>query len=168
MALLASRRYRILAADDGYLILQRTARPLARAPVLPPRFFTFMFGSGGRPLHPLARMGSYLELENVQVERREQVNLRVPDVIVTTTWRVLRPLPAGLQMRTATTGPAARRTWPPIAVAAVNVARVVGAAKVLSAEDSIATVIDGEPVPATDSTCRVAYSCCSAATAPSC
>ena len=98
MALLASRHYRILAADDGYLILRRTARPLAQAPVLPPRFFTFMFGSAGRPLRSLARMGSYLELENVQIERREQVNLRVPDLILTTTWRVLRPLPAGLQM----------------------------------------------------------------------
>jgi hypothetical protein len=34
-------------------------------------------------------------LLNVSVERSEQVNLRIPDATILTTWRVLRRLPAG-------------------------------------------------------------------------
>lgn len=103
MALLDSRRYRILAADDGYLILQRTPTALWRVPVLPQSFFTFMRGSGGTALHPIARFGDALELVGVQIERREQVNLRVPDAILTTTWRVLRPLPPDLRLHVLVT-----------------------------------------------------------------
>ncbi|HWE62081.1 MAG TPA: hypothetical protein VHB98_10245, partial [Chloroflexota bacterium] len=103
MALLASRRYKILAAEDGYLILQRTPALLPQAPTLSPRFFSFMLGSGGAPMHPLARFGTALELVGVGIERREQVNLRVPDAILTTTWRVLRPLPPGVRLHVLVT-----------------------------------------------------------------
>jgi hypothetical protein len=54
--------------------------------------------------------------------------------------------------------PAVRRICPPTAVAAVNVSRVVGAANVLSTDDSTRAVMVGVAVPATDSTCSAAYS----------
>ena len=102
MRLLASRRYRILAAEDGYLILQRMAQPLAAAPTLPAGFFSFMLPgpSAGRPL---ARFGQTLELLGVQTLRREQVNLRTPDVILVATFRVLRPLPRDLRLHVVLT-----------------------------------------------------------------
>lgn len=96
LGLLASRRYRILAAQDGFLILQRSARPLARVPSLPSSLFTYLLG-GSASGRPIARIGNALELVGVAVARREQVNLRVPDAVVTTSWRVLRPLSARLR-----------------------------------------------------------------------
>ena len=41
--LLLSRHWEILAADDGYLILHRTARLLPSAPQLPAAFYSFAF-----------------------------------------------------------------------------------------------------------------------------
>jgi len=102
MALLTSRRYRILAADDGYLILRRTAHPLSTVPVLPARFFTFML-SGPSTARPLVRFGESLELLGVRTLRREQVNLRTPDVILVATFRVLRPLPRDLRLHVVLT-----------------------------------------------------------------
>src|ERR1044072_2589913 len=61
--------------------------------------------------------------------------------------------------------PSVRRICPPTVVAAVNVSRVVGAAKVLSTLDSTRAVRLGV-VPATDRTCSAAYSRLPAATAP--
>jgi hypothetical protein len=44
------------------------------------------------PGGPIARFGNSLELEGFQISRTEIVNLRNPDVLVTTWWRVLAPL----------------------------------------------------------------------------
>ena len=46
-------------------------------------------------LPPEAVYGNSLQLLKVSVVRSEQVNLRIPDATIYTTWRVLRPLPAG-------------------------------------------------------------------------
>lgn len=100
MGLLASRHWRILAADDGYLILRREAHALPAAPTLPPSFYSFVLPITVLPVtQPLLTFGDALSLIQVSTERREQVNLRVPDVILHTTWRVLRPLPASLRIR---------------------------------------------------------------------
>src|SRR6185312_5243676 len=42
---------------------------------------------------PIARFGDYLELEGYQVSRAERTNLRNPDVVLTTWWKVLKPMP---------------------------------------------------------------------------
>ena len=101
MRLLQSRRWQILAAADGYLILHRVARPLPAEPSIPPAFYSFALepdDSRGA----IASFGPDLQLVGVEVERREQVNLRVPDTIVITSWRVLRPLPATTRLRELT------------------------------------------------------------------
>jgi uncharacterized membrane protein len=94
-ALLASRHWRIVAAQDGYLILHHSAALLAAVPSLPAAFYSFAFPTGPAG-PPLARFGPALALVGVHIERREQVNLRVPDAIVIAEFRVLAPLPPSL------------------------------------------------------------------------
>ena len=97
LQLLESRHWLILAAEQGYLILKRTPKLLASVPVIPSTFF--QFGLPGRDTQaPIAIFGDSLQLLSVQIQRREQVNLRIPDVVLVTRWRVLRPLPATLQV----------------------------------------------------------------------
>jgi hypothetical protein len=95
MRLLQSRQWQILAADDGYLILHRAGTRQPSAPRIPSSFYTFTLSTDTASTRPIAKFGPDLELVGVQIARREQVSLRVPDVILQTTWRVLRPLPAG-------------------------------------------------------------------------
>jgi hypothetical protein len=98
MRLLQSRHWNILAADDGYLILRRVATPLPDVPTIPAAFYTFALSQKSGQITPIARFGPNLELVGVQTERREQVNLRVPDVVLVTSWRVTGPLPASAEL----------------------------------------------------------------------
>jgi uncharacterized membrane protein len=91
--LLLSRHWQILAADDGYLILHRTAKLLPAAPQIPAAFYSFAFPQNVAGLEPEAVYGDSLQLLKASVTRSEQVNLRIPDATISTTWRVLRPLP---------------------------------------------------------------------------
>ena len=101
MSLLRSRYWRILAAQDGYLILHRVTVRLPSVPAIPRSFYTFALQpDDGRPA--IADFGSDLQLVGVQVERREQVNLRIPDTIIISSWRVLHPLPSTTHMRELT------------------------------------------------------------------
>jgi uncharacterized membrane protein len=93
-ALLRSRHWQILAADDGIMILHRVATLLPAVPAPPTAFYTFAVGAANPAARPIARFGPDLELVGVQIVRREQVNLRVPDAIMVLSWRVRRPLPA--------------------------------------------------------------------------
>jgi hypothetical protein len=98
ISLLQSRHWQILAAQDGYLILHRVAVPLAAVPRIPSSFYSFALQpDDGRPA--IADFGPDLQLVGVDIERREQVNLRIPDIIVISSWRVLRPLPPSTQLR---------------------------------------------------------------------
>jgi hypothetical protein len=96
--LLQSRQWEILAADDGYLILHRVSTRLRSVPRIPSSFYTFTLSADNASTRPIAKFGPDLELVGVGVIRREQVSLRVPDAILQTTWRVLRPLPAGTSL----------------------------------------------------------------------
>ncbi|HXT34878.1 MAG TPA: DUF2079 domain-containing protein [Chloroflexota bacterium] len=94
-ALLLNGKYTIKFAQDGILLLQRYHKGMQLNTTLPPSFWTFMepptsdVPSGG----PIARFGNYLELEGYKVDRAERSNLRNPDVVLTTWWRVLKPMP---------------------------------------------------------------------------
>jgi uncharacterized membrane protein len=110
MQLLRSRRWQILRADDGYLILRRTTSPLPAMPALPAAFYRFAVGPDHGSARPIASFGPDLQLLGATIERREQVNLRVPDAILTTRWRVLRPLPAGTTLE-ETVGSAGHGTF---------------------------------------------------------
>ena len=91
--LLKSRHWQILAADDGILILHRVAELLPTVPNPPPRYITFAV-KPDQPLEPIGSFGDDLDLLRRAIYRREQVNLRVPDVILLASWRVRQPLPA--------------------------------------------------------------------------
>jgi len=58
---------------------------------------------GPSTARPLVRFGESLELLGVRTLRREQVNLRTPDVILVATFRVLRPLPRDLRLHVVLT-----------------------------------------------------------------
>ncbi|MDB5058883.1 MAG: hypothetical protein JWO59_2355 [Chloroflexi bacterium] len=96
MALLLNGRWSIVWAEDGVLLLKRHVKGEALITTLPPQFFTFMNppNSGVPTTGPIARFGDYLELEGYQIDRTELVNLRNPDIVVTTWWRLLKPLPS--------------------------------------------------------------------------
>ncbi len=94
-ALLRNGKWTIVFAQDGILLLQHYQKGMALNTTLPPAFWTFMeppassVPAGG----PIARFGDYLELESYQVSRAERTNLRNPDVVLTTWWKVLKPMP---------------------------------------------------------------------------
>ncbi len=94
-ALLRNGKWTIVAADDGVLLLTKHKKGEPLVTTLPPQFWTFMdpaassVPTGG----PLARLGDYLELESFSLGRAELTNLRNPDILVTTWWKVLKPLP---------------------------------------------------------------------------
>jgi len=96
----------VVAADDGYILLERrAANPLhpgmdydPRLPTtLPPSFYTFVVprdqpAAASLP-HPLqVNFGPSLHLLGYDVQRSEEVNLRQPDVVLTTYWRLSAPL----------------------------------------------------------------------------
>jgi uncharacterized membrane protein len=94
-ALLRNGKWTILWAEDGILLLKRHHKGEPLQTTLPAAFFSFMNPptSDVPPGKPVARMGDYLELEGFQISRAEMVNLRTPDVLITTWWKVLKPLP---------------------------------------------------------------------------
>jgi hypothetical protein len=82
--------YSIVAAEDGYVLLKRGRQG---GHTLPASFYTFMLPAHPTIGHPLqVDYGDSLQMIGYDIERREQVNLRAPDVILTTYWRVTRPL----------------------------------------------------------------------------
>ncbi len=90
--------YGIVAASDGVLLLKRG---YDGPHTLPPAFFSYMLPQKPTISHPLQVdyvLGSQsnapvLQMLGYDIERREQVNLRAPDVVVTSYWRVTRRLP---------------------------------------------------------------------------
>lgn len=91
--MLASRHWDVLFANDGLLLLRRRITPLPVAPTLPPAFYTFALQAQPAiqyPVHVVASDG--LELVGYSIVRRETVNLRMPDVVLTMYWRATRPI----------------------------------------------------------------------------
>jgi len=92
----------VLAADDGYLLLERrTPNPLhpkmgynSHLPsIVPASFYSFALPSAPQIDHPLTiNFGPSLQLLGYRVERSEEVNLRLPNVLLTTYWRVSAPM----------------------------------------------------------------------------
>lgn len=102
VSLLQSRRWDVLFADDGYLLLRKRATPAATAPSLPAAFYSFALAThvpttGVSPL--LVTVGD-LQLLGYSISRTEVVNLRSPDVVLTMYWRTLRPITQPLVMTT--------------------------------------------------------------------
>jgi hypothetical protein len=95
-ALLTDGKWNSIFAQDGILILKHRSPGQPLNNVLPPAFYSFVNSSPGQvPAGgPLAQVGPYLQLEGFAIDRRERANLRNPDVLVTTWWKVLKPLPA--------------------------------------------------------------------------
>jgi uncharacterized membrane protein len=95
-ALLRNGKWTIVFADDGILLLKHHVSGGPLLTTLPAQFYSFMNppATDIPPGAPLARFGDYLELEGFKISRTEFANLRNPDVLVTTWWRVLRPMPA--------------------------------------------------------------------------
>ncbi|MGH2346120.1 MAG: DUF2079 domain-containing protein, partial [Chloroflexota bacterium] len=94
-ALLRNGKWTIDFAQDGILLLERYQKGMVLNTTLPPAFWTFMEPPASEvPAgKPIARFGDYLELEGYQVSRAERTNLRNPDVVLTTWWKVLKPMP---------------------------------------------------------------------------
>ncbi len=93
LSMLASRRWDVLFADDGLLLLRRRAHPLATSPVLPAALYTFALQAHPAIQYPLRVVASNgLELLGYTITRRETVNLRMPDVVLTTYWQADRPV----------------------------------------------------------------------------
>ncbi len=94
-AFLRNGKWTIVAANDGMLLLTKHLKGGPLVTTLPPQFWTFMeppatsVPSGP----PIAQLGDYLQLQAFRLSRTEIVNLRNPDVLVTTWWKVLKPLP---------------------------------------------------------------------------
>lgn len=90
--------YGIVAAEDGYLLLKKGRRG---AHVLLPTspFFSFMEPRAPTIQHPLIiDYGPTVQMLGYDLVRREQVNLRASDVVLTTYWRVTRPLTERLSL----------------------------------------------------------------------
>jgi hypothetical protein len=101
--MLSSGAWGIVHAEDGYILMERRqANPLhpgmgydASLPTaLPAPFYTFVQpASLPKIAHPMVvDFGPSLQLLGYDVERREQVNLRQPDVLLTTYWRLTAPV----------------------------------------------------------------------------
>jgi len=95
-ALLRSGKWTIVFAQDGVLLLKRHQPGEPLNATLPPAFYTFLYSTPGSVPSggPIARFGNYLELDGFTISRAEVTTLRNPDIVVTSWWRVLRPLPA--------------------------------------------------------------------------
>ena len=103
--MLADGSWGIVDADDGYILMERRT-PNAAHPgmgynphlptALPPSFYTFVTPPTPPHIaHPMqVDFGPALKLVGYDVQRREQVNLRQPDVVLTTYWRLTQPITA--------------------------------------------------------------------------
>lgn len=93
MAMLQSRLWDVVFADDGLLLLHRRAHPSASAPLLPAQFYSFAFSGAAVAQHHLrATIAPGLDLVGYTLTRKEIVNLRTPDVVITTYWQATAPL----------------------------------------------------------------------------
>ncbi len=94
-SMVASKQWDILFANDGLLLLHRRANPAPTAPILPPAFYTFVLPTHPAIQYPLsATVDGGLELVGYSIARKETVNLRTPDVVLTTFWKVDHTLSA--------------------------------------------------------------------------
>jgi uncharacterized membrane protein len=101
-AMLRSRRWDVLFADDGYLLLhRRTGAPARTAPTLPAAFYRFILPAHPAIATPLqVAAGPGLRMLGYTISRREVVNLRSPDVVLTTYWTATRPVTQPFTMTT--------------------------------------------------------------------
>lgn len=99
-ALLPSKKWNIAFARDGVLLLKKRAPGELLDNVLPDSFYSFARPTASMmPPNPVkARFGDYLELDGYGVSRREYPNLRNPDIVLTTWWRVLKTPPVGARL----------------------------------------------------------------------
>jgi len=81
-------------AADGYVLLERTSVDPTLPTTLPSSFSSFVTGAtpASIPHSMQVDFGPSLQLLGYKVERREQVNLRQPDVLLTTYWRLTAPV----------------------------------------------------------------------------
>ncbi len=81
-------------AADGYVLLERKSADPTLPTTLPLSFDSFVTDAAPASIpHPMVvNFGPSLQLLGYDVQRREQVNLRQPDVLVTTYWRVTAPI----------------------------------------------------------------------------
>jgi uncharacterized membrane protein len=94
-SLLDSGQFGVLAAEDGYVLLQRG---LSEASTLPDAFYEFARADEEPISHPLrARFGDDLELLGYDYTIHSAVHAQQLPTTVTTYWRVLRPLDDTLQ-----------------------------------------------------------------------
>lgn len=90
-ALLNRGAWSIRYARDGILLLEHGKPKNTADSTLPPAFYSFITPWSAPPQHHVvARFGDELELDGYSIARRETTNLRVPDVVITTWWRVLK------------------------------------------------------------------------------
>jgi hypothetical protein len=93
VAMLRSRQWDVLFADDGILLLHRRARLSDTVPVLPAQFYSFALSPSLPMAHPFkVAFAPGLELVGYSLTRKEVVNLRTPDVVITTYWQATAPL----------------------------------------------------------------------------
>jgi uncharacterized membrane protein len=93
--LLSSGEFGVLAARDGYLVLER-GLPWPAGASLPDAFYTFARVDEGDIRHPLhARFGDALELLGYDYTIHNVVHAEELPATVTTYWRPKQPLPAG-------------------------------------------------------------------------
>ncbi|HXT35101.1 MAG TPA: hypothetical protein VN837_05950, partial [Chloroflexota bacterium] len=108
-AMLTSRRWDVLFASDGLLLLRRRPGPSATVPTLTSAFYTFALQAHPTIEYPLRVIASDgLELVGYTISRRETVNLRMPDVVLTMYWRATRTLDQAVSFPTAVTNETGR------------------------------------------------------------
>lgn len=86
----------VVAAEDGYILMERRSFAPHLPAVLPARFYSFVLPPSSPPItHPMiVSFGPSLQLLGYDVQRREQVNVRLPDVVLTTYWRLAQSITA--------------------------------------------------------------------------
>lgn len=87
----------VVFASDGLLLLERLSLNPRLPQTLPPAFFTFIAPDPQPPVSTLpnamhVNFGPSLQLLGYSLERREDVNLRLPDILMTTYWRLSSPV----------------------------------------------------------------------------
>jgi len=93
----------VVDAADGYILMERRVRNRlhpkmgfnpALSTTLPPSFYSFVVPLTTPNIAHPARVdfGPSLQLLGYDVQRRDEVNLRLPDVVATTYWRLTAPV----------------------------------------------------------------------------
>ncbi len=93
MELLSKGDWGVKYAVDGLLLLERRKLDPGLPTTLPASFYTFVVSPTPPVIqHPLrVDYGPSLQLVGYNLDRSEQVNLRLPDVVLTTYWRLSAP-----------------------------------------------------------------------------